>query len=152
MFQIQTPNAPIVKPKMNTGKECSSAECARLRSRLHCVTTRRVASTRQGVRRAPQFDFRHRQASCASPCEIMPAPRLPIVFAVFHRACHATRCPCGIRILECVETSALSRADKIIFPIQQRTHLPFVARPARPPGHRPGANVRFCDGRGDGQS
>src|ERR1039458_4817135 len=76
--------APIVHSKMNTGKECSSAECARLRSRLHCVTTRQVASTRQGVpvlrsraateggRRAPQFDFRHRQASCASPCEIMP--------------------------------------------------------------------------------
>jgi hypothetical protein len=41
---------PIVHPKLNTGKECSSAECARLRSRHHCVTTRRVASTRQGVR------------------------------------------------------------------------------------------------------
>jgi hypothetical protein len=40
----------IVHPKMKTGKECSSAECARLRSRLHCVTTRRVASTRHGVR------------------------------------------------------------------------------------------------------
>ena len=25
-----------------------------------------------GVRSAPQFDFLHRQASCASPCEIMP--------------------------------------------------------------------------------
>ena len=25
-----------------------------------------------GVRSAPQFDFRHRPASCASPCEIMP--------------------------------------------------------------------------------
>ena len=48
---------------MDTGKECSRAECARLRSRLHCVTTRRVASTRQGVRRAPPFDFRHRQAA-----------------------------------------------------------------------------------------
>ena len=36
-------------------------------------------------------------ASCASPCEIMPAPRLPIVFAVFHRASHAPRCPGGIR-------------------------------------------------------
>ena len=57
---------PIVHPKMNTGKECSRAECARLRSRLHCVTTRRVASTRQGVRSAPQFDFRHRPASCAA--------------------------------------------------------------------------------------
>ena len=65
---------------MNTGKEpfkcgLESAEC--------------------GV--TPQFDFRHRQASCASPCEIMPAPRLPIVSAVFHRASHAPRCPCGIR-------------------------------------------------------
>ena len=60
-----------------------------------------------GVRRAPQFDFRHRQASCASPreimsavkashcfrhisqgepCEITPAPGLPILFAVFHWA------------------------------------------------------------------
>jgi len=57
--EIQTPIAPIVHPKMKTGKECSSAECARLRSRLHCVTTRRVASTRQGVRSAPPFDFRH---------------------------------------------------------------------------------------------
>jgi hypothetical protein len=67
----QPPNAPIVHTKMNIGKECSSAECARLRSRLHfrlrltsarqVVTTRRVASTRQGVRSAPQFDFRHRQ-------------------------------------------------------------------------------------------
>ena len=45
----------IVHPKMNTGKECSSAECARLRSRLHCVTTRRVASTRQGVRELRNF-------------------------------------------------------------------------------------------------
>jgi hypothetical protein len=70
---VKTKFTPIVHPKMNTGKECSRAECARLRSRLHCVTTRRVASTRQGVRRAPQFDFRHRQASCASPREIMPA-------------------------------------------------------------------------------
>ena len=61
-----TPIAPIVHLKMNTGKECSRAECARLRSRLHCVTTRRVASTRQGVRRAPPFDFRHRPASCAA--------------------------------------------------------------------------------------
>jgi hypothetical protein len=42
-------------------------------------------------------DSRHRPASCASPREIMPAPRLPIVFAVFHRASHAPRCPCGIR-------------------------------------------------------
>jgi hypothetical protein len=68
---------------MNIGKECSSAECARLRSRLHfrlrltsarqVVTTRRVASTRQGVRSAPPFDFRHCPASCASPREIMPA-------------------------------------------------------------------------------
>ena len=57
---------------MKTGKECSRAECARLRSRLHCVTTRRVASTRQGVRRAPPFDFRHRPASC-----VRPAPRCP---------------------------------------------------------------------------
>jgi hypothetical protein len=61
-----TPIAPIVHLKMNSGKECSRAECARLRSRLHCVTTRRVASTRQGVRSAPQFDFRHRPASCAA--------------------------------------------------------------------------------------
>ena len=45
-----TPNAPIVHPKMNSGKESSRAECARLRSRLHCVTPRRAASTRQGVR------------------------------------------------------------------------------------------------------
>jgi len=57
---------------MNTGKECSSAECARLRSRLDCVTTRRVASTRQGVRSAPQFDFRHRPASCAAPRAPLP--------------------------------------------------------------------------------
>jgi hypothetical protein len=42
-------------------------------------------------------DFRHRQASCASPCEIMPAPRLPIVSAVFHWASSAPRCPGGIR-------------------------------------------------------
>ena len=27
------------------------------------------------VRSAPQFDFRHRQASCASPCEIMPSAK-----------------------------------------------------------------------------
>src|SRR5208282_4243191 len=47
---IQTPIAPIVHPKINTGKESSRAECARHRSRLHCVTTRRVASTRLGVR------------------------------------------------------------------------------------------------------
>ena len=72
IFGIQTPIAPNVHSKMNTGKECSSAECARLRSRLHCVTTRRVASTRQGVRRAPPFDFRHRPASC-----VCPAPRFP---------------------------------------------------------------------------
>jgi len=56
----------IHHPKMKTGKESSRAECARLRSRHHCVTTRRVASTRQGVRSAPQFDFRHRPASCAA--------------------------------------------------------------------------------------
>jgi hypothetical protein len=41
---------PTIHPKLNTGKESSRAECARLRSRLHCVTTRRFASTRQGVR------------------------------------------------------------------------------------------------------
>jgi hypothetical protein len=35
---------------MNIGKESSRAECARLRSRHHCVTTRRAASTRQRVR------------------------------------------------------------------------------------------------------
>jgi hypothetical protein len=40
--------APIVHRKMKTGKECSSAECARHRSRHHCVTARRVASPRQG--------------------------------------------------------------------------------------------------------
>jgi hypothetical protein len=74
----QRPNANSLGHhlKINTGKECSSAECARLRSRLHCVATRRVASTRQGVRRAPQFDFRHRPPSCVS---------------------HATSCPGGIR-------------------------------------------------------
>ena len=66
IVEIQPPIAPNVHPKMNTGKECSSAECVRLRSRLHCVTARRVASTRQGVRSAPQIDFRHRPASCAA--------------------------------------------------------------------------------------
>jgi hypothetical protein len=40
--------SPLVHPKMNIGKESSRAECARLRSRHHCVTTWRVASTRQG--------------------------------------------------------------------------------------------------------
>jgi hypothetical protein len=56
-----------------------------------------AASCFDAARSASQFDFRPRPASCASPCEIMPAPRLPIVSAVFHRASHATSCPCGNR-------------------------------------------------------
>jgi hypothetical protein len=43
--EIQTPIAPIVHPKMNTGKE--PFKC--------------------GTGSAPQFDFRQRQASCAAP-------------------------------------------------------------------------------------
>src|ERR1035441_659281 len=48
-----------------------------------------------------------RRISLGEPCEIMPAPRLPVVFAIFHWAGHAPRppsfdfgatsCPCGIR-------------------------------------------------------
>jgi hypothetical protein len=63
--------SPNVHRKMDSGKECSRAECARLRSRLHCVTTRRVASSRQGVRRAPQFDFR--SSRCESAQTTPPA-------------------------------------------------------------------------------
>ena len=47
IFNAICPNCPT---QNENRKECSRAECARLRSRLHCVTARRVASTRQGVR------------------------------------------------------------------------------------------------------
>ena len=73
-----TPIAPIVHRKMNTGKECSRAECARLRSRLHCVTARRVASTRQGVRiwsarTCPRFGpTRHVASRKAMSCHRTP--------------------------------------------------------------------------------
>jgi hypothetical protein len=112
---------PIVHRKMNTGKESSRAECARLGSRLHCVTTRRVASTRQGVRSAPPFDFRHRPATCASPCEIMPAPRHPIVSAIFHTASPAPRCPSGIR-------APFRAPSKIAQPFMAGTRGPQISK------------------------
>jgi hypothetical protein len=86
---------PIVHPKLNTGKE--PFKCGMLPSSLPSSLRYDAASCFDAARSAPQFDFRHRPASCASPCEITPAPRLPVVFAVFHWASHAPRCPCGIR-------------------------------------------------------
>jgi hypothetical protein len=62
----------------------SNAKCPKRPSQNeHRKRAVQVRNSDCGARRAPQFDFRHRQALCASPCEIMPVPRLPIVFAYF---------------------------------------------------------------------
>ena len=108
MSNIQTSFVRVVHPKMNTGKE--PFKC--------------------GV--IPQFDFRHRQASCA-------APRNPSVFGVaaFGRKpplYSVPVCtPCRVAATSARSWTAVASAARHRFRTRGSLSHPFISRPPKAP-------------------